>query len=426
MSQRIYPVTMPKWGIEMTEGTITEWHVSPGQSVAKGDHLLDVETEKIVNSVEAPASGTVRRVLADVGGTEKVGALIAVFAEPDVADAEVDAFIAGFRPADTSFEPDAGAAGATAAPPAAPSPAPATAAPPAGSADAAGDGGSRVSPIARRLAEKLGIDVTQIKGTGTHGRVSKEDVEAYAAALQAGKANAVTVAATAPATSAAAPTRERMTSMRSTIARRLLESKQTIPHYRLAVDVELTALLARRAQLNAGGGPKVSINDLLVRAVAVALVRHPELNAQLQGEEIVRLPQADVCVAVASDNGLITPVVRDAASKSAAQISAEVADLAERARGNRLTREEITGGTFTVSNLGMFGADRFDAIINPPQVAILAVGAAADRVVARDGQPAVRRMVTLTLSCDHRVVDGAMGAKFLATLRGLLETAAEL
>jgi pyruvate dehydrogenase E2 component (dihydrolipoamide acetyltransferase) len=426
MSQRIYPVTMPKWGIEMTEGTITEWHVSPGQSVAKGDHLLDVETEKIVNSVEAPASGTVRRVLADVGGTEKVGALIAVFAEPDVADAEVDAFIAGFRPADTSFEPDAGAAGATAAPPAAPSPAPATAAPPAGSADAAGDGGSRVSPIARRLAEKLGIDVTQIKGTGTHGRVSKEDVEAYAAALQAGKANAVTVAATAPATSAAAPTRERMTSMRSTIARRLLESKQTIPHYRLAVDVELTALLARRAQLNAGGGPKVSINDLLVRAVAVALVRHPELNAQLQGEEIVRLPQADVCVAVASDNGLITPVVRDAASKSAAQISAEVADLAERARGNRLTREEITGGTFTVSNLGMFGVDRFDAIINPPQVAILAVGAAADRVVARDGQPAVRRMVTLTLSCDHRVVDGAMGAKFLATLRGLLETAAEL
>jgi pyruvate dehydrogenase E2 component (dihydrolipoamide acetyltransferase) len=427
MSQRIYPVTMPKWGIEMTEGTITEWHVSPGQSVAKGDHLLDVETEKIVNSVEAPASGTVRRILADVGGTEKVGALIAVFAEPDVADAEVDAFIASFRPADTSFEPDAGDAGATAAPPAAPSPAPATAAPPAGSADAAGDGGSRVSPIARRLAEKLGIDVTQIKGTGTHGRVSKEDVEAYAAALQAGKANAGTVDATAPATSAAAaPTRERMTSMRSTIARRLLESKQTIPHYRLAIDVELTALLAHRAQLNAGVGPKVSINDLLVRAVAVALVRHPEVNAQLQGEEIVRFPQADVCVAVASDNGLITPVVRDAANKSPAQISAEVAGLAERARGNRLTREEITGGTFTVSNLGMFGVDRFDAIINPPQVASLAVGAAADRVVARDGQPAVRRMVTLTLSCDHRVVDGAMGATFLATLRGLLETAAEL
>ena len=416
MSQRIYPVTMPKWGIEMTEGTITEWHVSPGQSVTKGDHLLDVETEKIVNSVEAPASGTVRRVLADVGGTEKVGALIAVFAEADVPDTEVDAFIAAFKPADTSFEPDGGSAPA-------PSPAPAAAPVAAANVEASADGGGKVSPIARRLAEKLGIDVSLIKGTGTHGRVSKEDVEAYAAAMQAGQTGA---AATAAVAGTAAPMRERMTSMRATIARRLLESKQTIPHYRLAVDVELTALLAHRAALNAGGSAKVSINDLLVRAVALALVRHPEVNAQLQGDEIVRFTQADVCVAVASESGLVTPVVRNADAKTAAQISTEVADLAERARSNRLTREEITGGTFTVSNLGMFGVDRFDAIINPPQVAILAVGAGQDRVVARDGQPAVRRMVTLTLSCDHRVVDGAMGAKFLATLRELVETAKSL
>jgi pyruvate dehydrogenase E2 component (dihydrolipoamide acetyltransferase) len=426
MSQRIYPVTMPKWGIEMTEGTITEWHVSHGQSVAKGDHLLDVETEKIVNSVEAPASGTVRRILADVGGTEKVGALIAVFAEADVPDAEVDAFIANFRPADTGFEPDSGAPAASAAaamPPPTPAAAPAATAPSVGG-EAVGDTGNRVSPIARRLAEKLGIDVSLIKGTGSHGRVSKEDVEAYAAAMQAGTQDGSTGTPAAPATAASnAPVRERMTSMRSTIARRLLESKQTIPHYRLAADVELTALLAHRAQLNAAGGTKVSINDLLVRAVAQALVRHPDVNAQLQGDEIARFPQADVCVAVASDNGLITPVVRDASNKTAAQISAEIADLAERARSNRLAREEITGGTFTVSNLGMFGVDRFDAIINPPQVAILAVGAAADRVVARDGQADVRRMVTLTLSCDHRVVDGAMGAKFLATLRELIEAA---
>jgi pyruvate dehydrogenase E2 component (dihydrolipoamide acetyltransferase) len=406
---------MPKWGIEMTEGTITEWHVSPGQSVTKGDHLLDVETEKIVNSVEAPASGTVRRVLADVGGTEKVGALIAVFADADVADAEVDAFIAAFKPADTSFEPDSGSAPA-------PSPAPAAAPAPAANMEASADSGGKISPIARRLAEKLGIDVSLIKGTGTHGRVSKEDVEAYAAAMQSGQSGTPAPAAAGTA----APVRERMTSMRATIARRLLESKQTIPHYRLAVDVELTALLAHRTALNAGGSVKVSINDLLVRAVALALVRHPEVNAQLQGDEIVRFAQADVCVAVASDSGLITPVVRNADAKTSAQISAEVADLAERARGNRLTREEITGGTFTVSNLGMFGVDRFDAIINPPQVAILAVGAAQDRVVARDGQATVRRMVTLTLSCDHRVVDGAMGAKFLATLRELVETATSL
>ncbi len=417
MSERIFPITMPKWGIEMTQGTITEWHAQPGQTITKGDALLDVETEKIVNSVEAPASGTLRRILADSGATENVGALIAVFAGADVADADVDAFIASFRPADTGFEPDSSSAPA-------PSPAtasvltPAVATAPAVSAD---EGGGKVSPIARRLAERLGIDVSLIKGTGTHGRVSKEDVEAYAASLQGVSSGSSGAAATSAAVAGAGPVRERMTSMRATIAKRLLESKQTIPHYRLAVDVELTALLARRATLNGAGATKVSINDLLVRATALALARHPEVNAQLQGDEIVKHAQADVCVAVASANGLVTPVVRAAETKTAAQISAEVADLAERARGNRLTREEITGGTFTVSNLGMFGVDRFDAIINPPQVAILAVGAATDRVVARDGQPAVRRMVTLTLSCDHRVVDGAMGARFLATLRGLVE-----
>jgi pyruvate dehydrogenase E2 component (dihydrolipoamide acetyltransferase) len=413
MSQRIFPITMPKWGIEMQQGTITQWHAEPGQSLAKGDTLLDVETEKIVNSVEAPIAGTLRRILADVDATESVGALIAVFAAADVPDAEVDEFIASFKPADTSFEPDGGETIAT------PAPAPA----PTESSDGAG----KVSPIARRLADKLGIDVTKIKGTGSHGRVSKEDVEAYAAAL-GGVTPTPAVASAAPVAATAGPAqvRERMTSMRATIARRLLESKQTIPHYRLAIDVDLTALLARRAAMNAAGGGKVSVNDLLVRACALALVQHPTVNAQLQGDEVVKFAQADVCVAVASDNGLVTPIVRAAETKSAAQIGAEVAELAERARSGRLTREEITGGTFTISNLGMFGVDRFDAIINPPQVAILAVGAATDRVVARNGQPAVARVATLTLSCDHRVVDGALGAKFLATLRELIETATAL
>ncbi|HWJ05575.1 MAG TPA: dihydrolipoamide acetyltransferase family protein [Steroidobacteraceae bacterium] len=433
MSQRIFPITMPKWGIEMTQGTITAWHAAPGQAVTRGDTLLDVETEKIVNSVEAPVSGTVRRILADVGATENVGALIAVFAAPEVGEAEIDGFIGGFRPADTSFEPDAGSAPAAA--PAAAATVAATAA-----SDGSGDGAAKVSPIARRLAEKLGVDITQIKGTGTHGRVSKEDVEAYAARLQGGGTTPATASGPAAATSgtspataaqaspasAAAPSRERMTSMRATIARRLLESKQSIPHYRLAADVDLTALTAHRASLNAGGAAKVSINDLIVRAAALALVRHPEVNAQLQGEEILKFAQADVAVAVASENGLVTPIVRAADRKGVAEIAAEVADLAERARGGKLTRDEITGGTFTVSNLGMFGVDRFDAIINPPQVAILAVGAASDRIVARNGQPAVAKVVTLTLSCDHRVVDGATGAKFLGTLRELLETPAQL
>jgi len=412
MSQRIFPITMPKWGIEMTQGTITGWHAEPGQAVAKGDTLLDVETEKIVNSVEAPVSGTLRRILADVGATENVGALIAVFAAADVPEPEVDAFVTGFRPADTGFEPDGGSASAP-APASTPSPSPSS-----------GDAAAKVSPIARRLAERLGIDISQVKGTGTGGRVSKEDVEAYAATLQSGgpaPAAAPTGGTTAASPAASAPTRERMTSMRATIAKRLLESKQSIPHYRLVIDVELTALNARRAALNAGSEGKVSVNDLIVRATALALVQHPTVNAQLQGDEIVKQPNADVCVAVASDAGLVTPIVRAADGKSVAQIAREVVDLAERARTNKLTRDEITGGTFTVSNLGMFGVDRFDAIINPPQVAILAVGAGKDRVIVRGGQPAVASVVTLTLSCDHRVVDGATGAKFLATLKDLLE-----
>jgi pyruvate dehydrogenase E2 component (dihydrolipoamide acetyltransferase) len=431
MSTGIYAITMPKWGIEMQQGTITQWHAVPGQAVAKGDTLLDVETEKIVNSVEAPVEGVLRRILADVGSTEPVGALIAVFAQPGVADAEVDAFVAGFRPADTSFDPDAGrASGNSQASTAAIAASPAATAsnPSAVAVTTEPDGGTRVSPIARRLAERLGIDVTKIKGTGTHGRVSKEDVEAYAASLQA---DAVPTAAKAVAgstqdTGSQAPTRERLSAMRATIARRLLESKQTIPHYRLSIDVDLASLDTRRAELNAASPGTVSVNDLLVRATALALVRHPAVNAQLHGDEVLKFAHADVCIAVATDNGLVTPIVRAAERKTVAQIAREISDLAQRARAGKLTREEINGGTFTISNLGMFGVDRFDAIINPPQVAILAAGAAIDRVVARNGEPAVRRMATLTLSCDHRVVDGATAAKFLATLRELIELPASL
>jgi pyruvate dehydrogenase E2 component (dihydrolipoamide acetyltransferase) len=418
MSHSIFPITMPKWGIEMQEGTITDWHFAPGAEVNKGDVLLDVETEKIVNSVESPASGTLRRILADKGATEAVGALIGVFADPSVSEAAIDEFVANFKPADTSFEPDAGTSEHTAAIEA-PSVPPVTT-PSAATVDA-GDGEARVSPIARRVAEKLGVDVTKVKGTGRNGRVSKEDVEAYAAAHGLGGEAAAPAGTAGAAAGGNEPVRERMTSMRATIARRLLESKQSIPHYRLAVDVDLTALLAHRARTNAGGQTTVSINDLIVRAAALALVRHPAVNAQLHGDEVHRFPHADVCVAVATEGGLVTPIVRAADTKPTAQIAAEIADLADRARAGRLERDEISGGTFTVSNLGMYGVDRFDGIVNPPQVAILAVGAGVERVVARNGQPAVAKVATFTLSCDHRVVDGAVGAQFLATLRGLLE-----
>jgi len=402
----IHAITMPKWGIEMQEGTVTAWNFEPGQSVQKGDALLDVETEKIVNSVESPASGTLRRILARPGETCPVGALIAVFAEQDIGEEEIDAFVTSFRPADTSFEPDAGGEKTDA---------------PAASAAAAtaGPGESTVSPIARRLAEKLGIDATRLKGTGRHGRVSREDVEAYA--IEQGLMPAPGGAATAAGELQNSPVRERMTSMRLTIARRLTESKQSIPHYRLAADIGLGALVARREQL-AAEGIKVSINDLLVRACALTLVAHPRINAQFTGEEVLSFPHADVAVAVATESGLMTPIVRFADTKDAERIAAEVADLAARARAGQLKREEITGGTFTVSNLGMFGVDRFDAIINPPQVAILAVGAAQDRVVARNGKAEVAKVVSAELSCDHRVVDGAAGGRFLSDLRSRIES----
>lgn len=404
MSAAIFPVTMPKWGIEMQEGTITDWHVAVGQAVAKDTPLLDVETDKIVNTVESPVAGTLRRILAEKGDTLAVGALLAVYADASVDEPAIDAFVAAFRPADASFEP-----AAEAPPPAAPGGAPASA---AAEAPRSGDAEALVSPIAKRLAEKLGIDLATIVGTGPNGRISKEDVEAAAARQSV-----------AAAGSASTGSRARMSATRLAIARRLVESKQTIPHYRLETTVHAGRLVAERRSL-AAAGTKVSINDLIVGACARTLVRHPILNAHCIGEEIITFADADICIAVATEQGLLTPVVRRAQSRSPAEISAAATDLAARARAGTLRREEISGGTFTVSNLGMYGIESFDAIINPPQVAILAVGAVRDAVRVDSGEPVVVPVVTLTLSCDHRVVDGAEGAKFLATLRQLLEQGA--
>lgn len=400
----IRPVTMPKWGIEMQEGTITAWNVELGRRVEKGDPLLDVETEKIVNSVESPASGVLRRILAEQGDTQPVGALIAVLAEADTSDAEIDAFIRDFKPADASFEPEPAAVATTTA-----AAATAPAGTPTPSAEA-GEGESRVSPIARRLAEKLGIDLSQVTGTGRNGRISKEDVEAYAAQLSAA----------APAATGAGPAeptaRERLTSMRATIARRLSDSKREIPHYRLVADLDAEALLARRARLVAAG-QRISINDLLLHAIARTLVDHPRLNAQYTGDELLQFASVDLAVAVATPGGLVTPIVRRAETRSVEQLATDVRELADRARSGRLARDDIAGGTFTVSNLGMFGVRQFDAIINPPQVAILAVGALEQRPVVRDGALAVGQRLTVTLSSDHRVVDGAMAAAFLTDLQ---------
>jgi pyruvate dehydrogenase E2 component (dihydrolipoamide acetyltransferase) len=396
MTAPIQAVTMPKWGIEMTEGTVNSWTAQEGQVVTKGEPLLEVETDKIVNTVEAPFAGTLRRIVAVAGEAYPVGSLIAVLADPAATDADVDAFVAGFKGASVSFEPDADNSAPAAAPVAAAEPA----------------SEQLVSPVAARLAESLGVDIAKVTGTGRNGRVMKEDVEAFAAASAApADANPVT--------------RVRMSAARAVIARRLLESKQGIPHYRLKRDVVVSALAQHRRSLYQGG-TRVTVNDLIVRASALALVRHPGVNAQLVGDEILQYAHADIAIAVATPSGLITPIVRNADLLSVADIAVKSAGLAQRARDGKLTREEIAGGTFTVSNLGMYGLDSFDAIINPPQVAILAVGAAGERVVVQAGAMAIAQVMTLTLSADHRVVDGAMAAQFLATLSELLEKPSQL
>jgi pyruvate dehydrogenase E2 component (dihydrolipoamide acetyltransferase) len=409
---------MPKWGIEMTEGTINGWTVEVGQAVAKGDALLDVETEKIVNTVEAPAAGVLRRQIGAVGDVHAVGVLIGVIADTATSDADIDAFVAGFKGATVSFDLDAAA-------PVAPAAATATATATGETVAEGADGEQRVSPIARRVAERLGVDVSKVRGTGRNGRVSKEDVEAYAAAQATGSAPAPIAATAAPVAATAVPaagqTRRKMNATRATIARRLLESYQNLPHFRLACDVDASRLILKKGEVSDHTSTRITVNDMLIRACSIALLRHPLVNSQLQGDEIVQFAHADIAVAVATENGLITPIVRQADTLNVAQIARATADLSERALRGALTREEITGGTFTISNLGMHGIARFDAIINPPQVAILAVGAAEERVVARNGVPTVARMMTLTLSVDHRVIDGAVGAVFLQTLRQLIE-----
>lgn len=405
MSERIQAVTMPKWGIEMTEGTVSRWNVSEGEAVAKGAPLLEVETEKIVNAVDSPASGTLRRIVAGPGDLKPVGALLAVLAPAEVDEVELERFIAAFQGAQVSFDPDSGPASTTASQSA------------GGEPLGMHEEEPRVSPIAKRLADSLGIDAASIRGTGRNGRVTREDVvAAHTARGSAGKG-------TAPANT---PVRTRLSATRATIARRLLESKQAIPHYRLSLDVMCDALLERAAEASRASGVRVTVNDLLVRSCALALVANRAINAWLEGDEILEFPHADIAIAVAAPAGLITPVVRCADTKSLAEIAAVTADLTARARRGALTREDITGGTFTVSNLGMYGLSRFDAIVNPPQVGILAAGAAEDRVVARGGAPVVAKVMTLTLSADHRAVDGAAGAAFLASLRELIEAPGKL
>jgi len=378
----IYPIAVPKWGIEMVEGTINTWHFKEGDSVRKGDDVFEMESDKIVNVWDSPVDGIVRRILAQEGDAHPVGALLGVIAGAEVDDAAIDAFIASFG-------------SAASAAPAADSPAPT-----ARAGGGAEDVNSRSSPSVRALARELGVDLNTVTGTGRRGRITEEDVKAAAGGSTAGQGVEVVP----------------LSATRKTIARRLTEAKQQIPHFYLTVDYRLDGLLAHRKALNDAGGQKVSVNDLLVWCVAQALMKEPRVNINLVGDDIHIFRSANIAVAIATDDGLYPATVYGAESLSPREIATKVAELSGRANSGALTREDITGGTFTVSNLGMYGVSSFTAIINPPMGAILAFGRAQERVVVDNGAAAVATVVSATLSCDHRVIDGSVGAQFLQVL----------
>lgn len=405
MSGQIHAIAVPKWGIEMVEGTLNSWSKELGDQVGVGEEILELESDKIVNMLEAGGDGVLRRQLAEPGQTLLVGQLLGIIAAVSVDDAEIDKFIADWQATEAA---KSGPAAASKAP--APVPRRDSA---RREADQAGEStrSVRVSPVVRRLAAELGVDLASLTGTGRSGRITKEDVEAAAASGPASETPSE------PADPNPV-TEEPMTGMRRTIARRMQGAKQTIPHFYLTVDLPLEGIRAERAKLNqAQQEGRVSVNDLIIWCIARALKDVPEMNVQCADDErILRFEDADIAVGVATERGLITPVVKKADSKSIREIATEMAELSAKAREGRLTMDEISGGTFTISNLGMMGVREFTAIINPPQAAILAVGKSEQRVVVEEGEMRVGERMTVTLSCDHRVIDGAVGARFLQSL----------
>ena len=409
-------VTMPKWGIEMQRGTLSEWHVAEGDEITKGQLLALVETDKINNELEADMDGVVHKLTVSEGEEHVVGQLLAVIGDADETANAVDDFLAKFVAADTSVAAGAVSASDQSAENTDSTPSSASA-PKAPAIDESAFEGLSISPAAKALAIKLSIDPTSVTATGRRGRISLQDVEQ--AAIAAGLMNSDGDDADAGARDNT-PTIVAMSSLQKTAAKRLTEAKSTIPHFYLRSVVALDALLAAKAELK-NSGVKVSLNDMFIKAVASALNETPDVNVQLFGDNIHKFPHADIAVAVATESGLVTPVVKMADLKDLSQISTEVGALAEKARNKKLTREDLASGTFTISNLGMFGIDEFDAIINPPQCAILAIGAGR-RAFIDDGEDGkFVTQVTLTLSCDHRAIDGALGAKFLQNLQKIIE-----
>jgi len=433
-------VVMPKLSEAMETGKLLRWLKQEGDRISGGDIIAEIETDKADIELEAFGSGVLRKLLVTPGTAVPVGGLIAVIAEPDEDIGALVGGVAAPAPAPARAERPAATAAASpardapaprppapAAVPAREAPAPAVAvAPVSAPAPTVLPGGRlRVSPLARKLAQRAGIDLGQLTGTGPSGRIIQRDIEAYLAARPAAATAAArpAVAAVAAQPRSGAETEDvALTPIRAAIARQMVQSKAPVPHFYITTEIAMERAVALREELQAlPDAPKVTFTDVVVRAVAVTLRKHPGVNASFHGDAIRRHAAVHMGIAVAVEDGLITPVLRDCDRKSIFQIATESRDLVERTRARKLRQQELSGATFSISNLGMFPVDEFSAIINPPEGAILAVGAIVDKPVVVDGQLAVGKRMRVTLSCDHRVMDGAMGARFLSDLKLALE-----
>jgi pyruvate dehydrogenase E2 component (dihydrolipoamide acetyltransferase) len=433
----------------MEEGRLVKWLKNEGDAVKSGEALAEVETDKAIMELVARGDGVLRKRLINEGDTAPVGTLAGVIA---TADENIDALIAGAAPAPAAGAPapaqvvattqeSAGASsvprkpsesqGEASTPPqqkvadVPPAPVAREAGPPPGPAPSAAPatGDIRSSPLARRLASERGLDLHSVQGSGPNGRIIKRDIEAAAAAGVAVQRPAAAAAPSGPVIPREGDFHdEPLTNIRKTIARRLGESIGPIPTFYLTAEFDLSRVMEmRKAMAELGDQFKVSVNDVLLKATAVALSQHPEVNAHWLGDKIRYHNRVHLGMAVATDDGLIVPVIWDADRKRMSEISREAKELAKRARERKLRPEEFTGSTFSVSNLGMFGIDQFTAIINPPEAGILAIGTSEEKLVVVNGEAVVRNRVRVTMSCDHRIIDGAVGAKFLQTLRRLIE-----
>ena len=425
---------MPALSPTMEEGTLAKWLVKEGDEVKSGDILAEIETDKATMEFEAVDEGTIAKILVPEGTDGvKVGAPIAILAG-EGEDVSATAPKADTAPAEPPKAAAAPAPKADETPKAAAAPAQAPvetpAAPPQPAATPRTEGDRvKASPLARRLAEAQGIDLNVLQGSGPGGRIVRADVDAAVGKAPAAAPAAPTTAAATPAPAAVSTEipheAVKLSNMRKTIARRLTEAKQTIPHYYLTVDIQLDALLKLRSELNKGlesRGVKLSVNDLLIKALAVALIEVPTANVSFAGDQLIKYSRADISVAVAIPDGLITPIIVGADTKSLSVISKEMADLAARAREGKLQPQEYQGGTASISNLGMFGTKQFDAVINPPQGMILAVGAGEKRPYVINDSLQIATVMSATGSFDHRAIDGAEGAKLMAAFKRLGES----